>query len=73
MHPTIMQESTKARQRDLLEEAEHRRLLGRLRAGQPGMIDRLLEKLGDLLIRTAGRFQVRHDLQRTGILVSAEK
>ena len=73
INPIIMQELAKARQRDLLEEAERRRLISRLRAGQPSMIDRLLEKLGDLLTRTGGQLQVRRAIQRTGILASAEK
>ena len=73
MHPLIMQELAKTRQSDLMKEAEHRRLISRLQAGQPTMIDRLLEKTGDLLTRTGGRLQARRALQRTGKLASAEQ
>ena len=73
MHPIIMQELAKARQSELLEEAERRRLVSRLRAGQPSMIDRLLERTGDLLTRVGGRLQERRALPRTRKLASAEK
>ncbi len=73
MHPIIMQELAKTRQSDLLKEAEHRRLISRLRADQPTMIDRLLVKFGDVLARTGGRLQARRALQRTGKLASAEQ
>jgi len=73
MHPLTMQELVKTRQSDLMKEAEHRRLISRLQAGQPTMIDRLLEKTGDLLTRTGGRLQARRPLQRTGKLASAEQ
>ncbi len=73
MYPLIAQELAEARHSDQLKEAEHRRLISRLRAGQPSMIDRLLEKTGDLLTRTGGRLQARRALQRTGKLASAEQ
>ncbi len=73
MHPIIMEELVEARENELLEEAEHRRLVSQLRAGQPSLIDHLLEKMGDLLTRTGGRLQERRAIQRTGKLASAEK
>ena len=73
MHPTIMHELAKARQRDLLEEAERHRLVSQLRAGQPSLIDRLLDKTGDLLTRTGGRLQERRALHRTRKLASARE
>jgi hypothetical protein len=73
MHPTIMHELAKARHRDLLEEAERHRLVSRLQASQPSMIDRLLEKTGDFLTRTGGRLQERRAPQRTGALASAKE
>ena len=73
MHPLIMQELAEGRHSDHLKEAEHRRLISRLRAGQPSMIDRLLEKTGDLLTVTGGRLKERRVSQRTGRLASAER
>ncbi len=73
MHPLIAQELAEARHSDRLKEAEHHRLISRLRAGQPSMIDRLLEKTGDLLAMTGGQLQERRVSQGTGRLASAEK
>ncbi len=73
MNPIIMLELAKARQSDLMKEAEHRRLISLLRAGQPSIIDRLLEKTGDLLTGAGERLQKRRALQGTGKLASAEK
>ena len=73
MYPLITQELAEVRHSDQLKAAEHRRLISCLRAGQPSMIDRLLEKTGDLLAMTGGQLQERRVSQRTGRLASAEK
>ncbi len=73
MYPLIAQELAEARHSDQLKEAEHRRLISRLRAGQPSMIDRLLEKTGDLLAMTGGQLQERRVSQRIGRLAWLRK
>ena len=73
MHPITMQAYAKARQRDLLKEAEQRRLVRQARAGQPGLTDRFVKGLGDLLIEAGERLQEQHAPQSSGTLGWAEK
>ena len=73
MHPHTLHELAKARQSDLLREAQHRRLVALARAGQPSLMARLLERLGGLLIKVGERLRKRPTPQNTGPLGWAEK
>jgi hypothetical protein len=57
MHPNTMQEVARARQRDLLKEAEQWRLARQAQADQPSLSARLLERLGSLLIKAGERLR----------------
>jgi hypothetical protein len=73
MNPIIMHEVAKARQSDLLREAEQRRLVKQARAGKPSLIARFLERLGGLLIKIGGQLQKRPAPQSTRTLGWAEE
>jgi hypothetical protein len=68
LNQTTTCELGKARQRDLLKEAEQWRLVRQARAGQPSLSARLLERLGGLLIRASARLKERHISPRSGVL-----
>jgi hypothetical protein len=57
LNPITTYELGKARQRDLLKEAEQRRLVRQALAGQPSLSARLLERLGGLLIKAGARLE----------------
>ena len=57
MCPMIYYENIKARREDLLREAEKERLIKIAQAGQPSLSDRFQTKMGQLLKRSAERFQ----------------
>lgn len=60
LNPITTYELGKARQRDLLKEAEQWRLAKQTLAGRPSLSARLLEGLGGLLIRASARLKERH-------------
>lgn len=65
MHPYIMYDLAKARQNDILREAQQQRLVRQAFAGHPSMIARIRERLGGLLIKIGGQLQNRHVPQST--------
>lgn len=73
MNPLIVYQLSKERQKDLLREAEHRRLVRQALAGRPGMIARIRERLGNFLIKKGEQLQKRQTLQIPGELGWAEK
>lgn len=60
MHPIVAQAYARERQRDLLREAERRRLVRQARIGQPGLTDRFFKGMGELLIEAGERLKDRH-------------
>jgi hypothetical protein len=71
-HPVMLEAMARARRQDLLREADARRLARQAREGQPGLADRLLEELGDLLVETGERLQKRSAPQGNGTLGKVE-
>lgn len=73
MHPFILSELAKAHLSDLLREAQRERWVRQAMAGQPGVIARLMERLGGLMIRIGEQLQKRHATRSTGGLGWAEQ
>ena len=66
MDPIIQYELAKApNQRDRIKEAEHDRLVRQAMAGRSGVIARLLDRLGGLMIKIGEQLQIRSTPQIT--------
>jgi hypothetical protein len=73
MDPIIQYELAKApHQRDRIKEAEHDRLVRQAMAGRSGVITRLLDRLGGLMIKIGEQLQIRSTPQITKKLGLAE-
>ncbi|MBN1815088.1 MAG: hypothetical protein JXA14_24860 [Anaerolineae bacterium] len=58
MHSTeLVLRVAKERQRERLEEARHARLLREARSARYGLVDRLLMRVGDLLVSAGEKLQ----------------
>jgi hypothetical protein len=73
MHPFIMYQEAKERQKDLLREAEQDRLVRLARAGRPSAIARFRQTMGGVLIKIGGKLQTRPAPQTPRILEWAER
>lgn len=74
MHPITLQELARARQRDLLNEAEARRMARQAKAtrpAQPGLAERIVHGVGTRLIDTGERRKERHISPQNGALREA--
>jgi hypothetical protein len=63
MHPVTMQELHRARQRDLLKEAEALRMIRQAKAAQPArpcLVKRIVDSVGTLLIDAGRRLTERY-------------
>jgi hypothetical protein len=73
MHPHILYESAKDRQRERIKGADQYRLAMQARAGQPGLTARLLARLGSLMVNIGEQLQKGHTPQSTRTLGWVEK
>jgi hypothetical protein len=56
-HPIVVQAYAREMQRDALREAERRRMVRLARADRPGLADRLIGRMSNLLAAARGRLQ----------------
>lgn len=71
LNPVTIHEVATARRNDVLREAEQYRLAAlarQARAGQPGLTDRLLDALADLMIEAGEGLRERHASHSPGEL-----
>ena len=59
-HPLFVYEIGRARQAELLKEADRDRIIQLARAGSPSLMDRCLAGIGDLLVAIGARLQGAH-------------